>query len=122
MHRHADVEENVNMKSDYLHMQGDLLGSVSAAALLVMLFGWNLADPIVSLFVALLIAAGGLGILQNTIHILMEGAPKDIDQKALLDNVLQIDGMQGVHDLHIRTLTSNQNMLSAHIVWTAIWQ
>lgn len=118
MLRHSDTEGNLNMKSAYLHVLGDLLGSLGAivAALLLMAFGWKLADPIVSLLVSLLIAHSGLGVLKNTLHILMQGAPQHIDQAALADEIRAVPQVLGVHDLHLWTLTSNRHLLSAHLV------
>ncbi|MCP2041563.1 cobalt-zinc-cadmium efflux system protein [Neisseria sp. HSC-16F19] len=118
MHRNSDVEENVNMKSAYLHVLGDLLGSVGAiaAALLMMLFGWKLADPMVSVFFSLLIAHSGIGVMKSTFHILMQGAPTDIKQADLVRDIKAVGGMKNVHDLHLWTLTSRQHLLSAHLV------
>ena len=118
MLRHSDTEGNLNMKSAYLHVLGDLLGSLGAivAALLLMAFGWKLADPIVSLLVSLLIAHSGLGVLKNTLHILMQGAPQHIDQAALADEIRAVPQVLGVHDLHVWTLTSNRHLFSAHLV------
>ena len=106
------------MKSAYLHVLGDLLGSlgVIVAALLLMAFGWKLADPIVSLLVSLLIAHSGLGVLKNTLHILMQGAPQHIDQAALADEIRAVPQVLGVHDLHLWTLTSDRHLFSAHLV------
>ena len=118
MHRNADVQENLNMKSAYLHVLGDLFGSIGAivAALLILFFGWNWADPLVSILVALLIANSGFGVLKSTFHVLMEGAPEHIDHQKLLAMMLDVKGVQNVHDLHLWTITSNQNLLSAHLV------
>ncbi|HFC8536204.1 cation diffusion facilitator family transporter [Neisseria bacilliformis] len=118
MLKNSDTEGNINMKSAYLHVLGDLLGSVGAiaAALLIMAFGWTLADPIVSILVSLLIARSGLDVLQNTLHILMQGAPKYIDQAALAAEIQAVPQVLGVHDLHLWTLTSDRHLLSAHLV------
>ena len=118
MHRNSDVEENVNMKSAYLHVLGDLLGSLGtiAAALLMILFGWKLADPIVSVFVALLIAHSGIGVMKSTFHILMQGAPANINQADLVRDIQAVNGVNNVHNLHLWTLTSRQHLLSAHVV------
>ena len=80
MHRGGDTEENINMRGAYLHVLGDLLGSVGAiaAAVLMMAFGWRWADPLASVIVALLIAKSGWGVLKSSSHILMEGAPANI--------------------------------------------
>ncbi|MBC8863048.1 cation diffusion facilitator family transporter, partial [Escherichia coli] len=72
-----DTSENLNMRSAFLHVLGDLLGSVGAiiAALLIIFLGWNIADPIASVIVAALILVSGGRVLKDAIHILMEGKP-----------------------------------------------
>lgn len=80
--RKGDVKNNVNLRSAYLHVIGDALGSVGAivAGLVMWLFGWYIADPIISVLVALLILKGAWGVIKHTVHILMEGTPITIDQ------------------------------------------
>lgn len=79
---HGGDTDNLNMKSAYLHVLSDLLGSVAAiiAAIVIMLFGWVWADAAVSILVALLIVRSGYAVVKNAAHILMEGAPNHIDQ------------------------------------------
>ncbi|RNF38711.1 cation diffusion facilitator family transporter [Planococcus salinus] len=117
LNRKADVHENLNMKSAYLHIIGDALGSVGAivAGLLILWFGWNIADPIISVFVALLILKSAWGILQNSIHILMEGTPPTIDPKEVKLLLEEIDGVVEVHDLHIWTITSGLDLFTCHM-------
>lgn len=118
MHRGSDTEENINMRGAYLHVLGDLLGSVGAiaAALLMMAFGWRWADPLASILVALLIVRSGWGMLKTTAHILMEGAPANVDCDEIVAVVQQVPGVESVHDLHIWTITSGLHALSCHIV------
>lgn len=116
--RKGDVENNLNMKSAYLHVLGDALGSVGAivAGLIMMAFKWYYADPIISVLVALLILRGAWGVLKQSIHILMEGTPYHIDQAEVLDTLGQLPNVLEVHDLHIWTITSNLEALSCHLV------
>ncbi|PJG84967.1 cation diffusion facilitator family transporter [Conservatibacter flavescens] len=118
MHRHSDIEENLNMKSAYLHVLSDLLGSIGAiiAALCILFFDWRIADPLISIFVSLLIANSGFNVIKSTLHILMQGAPKHIDQSKLITEIQQVKGVENIHDFHLWTLTSQQHLLSAHIV------
>ena len=118
MHRGSDIHHNLNMKSAYLHVLGDLLGSVGAilAALLMLAFGWRWADPLVSLLIAALIGKSSLGVLKSALHILMEGTPVHIDHDRLLATLRAADGVIAVHDLHLWTITSGLNALSCHIV------
>ncbi|MGI2328581.1 cation diffusion facilitator family transporter [Planococcus sp. YIM B11945] len=117
LHKSGDVHGNLNMKSAYVHVIGDALGSVGAitGGLLILFFEWTIADPIVSVLVALLILKSAWGILQNSIHILMEGTPATIhpeEAKALLK---KIDGVLDIHDLHIWTITSGFDSFSCHL-------
>ncbi|XEC94370.1 cation diffusion facilitator family transporter [Paenibacillus tarimensis] len=116
--RKGDVKNNVNLRSAYLHVLGDALGSVGAiiAAFLMMAFGWYVADPIISVLVALLILKSAWGVIRHTVHILMEGAPVTIDQTAVTEALLSIKGVKDVHDLHIWTITSGLDSFSCHLV------
>ena len=118
MHRGSDIHHNLNMKSAYLHVLGDLLGSVGAilAAVLMLAFGWRWADPLVSLLIAALIGKSSIGVLKSALHILMEGTPAHIDHERILATLRAADGVIAVHDLHLWTITSGLNALSCHIV------
>lgn len=116
--RKGDVENNVNLRSAYLHILGDALGSVGAiiAGFFMLFFDWYVADPIISVVVALLILKSGWGVIKNSIHILMEGTPSTISQA---DVKRELEGMAGVidvHDLHIWTITSGLDTLSCHLL------
>ncbi|SHE13995.1 Cadmium, cobalt and zinc/H(+)-K(+) antiporter [Chlamydia abortus] len=116
--RKGDVKNNVNLRSAYLHVIGDALGSVGAilAGIIMLLFGWYAADPIISVLVALLILKSAWGIIKHTVHILMEGTPITIDQTEVKEALGSIDGVVDVHDLHIWTITSGLDSLSCHIL------
>ena len=116
--RKGDVKNNVNLRSAYLHVIGDALGSVGAivAGLVMWLFGWYIADPIISVLVALLILKGAWGVIKHTVHILMEGTPITIDQNEVKKALESIEGVIDVHDLHIWTITSGLDSLSCHIL------
>lgn len=114
----GDVKGNVNLRSAYLHVIGDALGSVGAiiAGLLMYFFNWYIADPIISVVVALLILKSAWGVIKHAIHILMEGTPITIDQNEVKQVLANIKGVVDVHDLHIWTITSGLDSLSCHIV------
>jgi cobalt-zinc-cadmium efflux system protein len=116
--KQGDVKDNVNLRSAYLHVLGDALGSIGAivAGLVMYFFGWFIADPIISVVVSLLILKGAWGVLKHSIHILMEGTPITIDQKEVKSTLEEIDGVKSVHDLHIWTITSGLDSLSCHIL------
>lgn len=114
----GDTHDNLNMRSAYLHVLGDILGSVGAilAALLMLLFGWRWADPLASLIIALLIGKSGYTICHHSLHILMEGTPPNINLADIIADIRRIDGILGVHHVHAWTLTSRRHALSCHIV------
>ena len=118
MLRGGDVRENVNMRGAYLHVLGDAAGSVGAiaAALAMMCFGWGWADAAASLLVAALIVKSGWGVLKESLNILMEGSPKGVSLDGLVAQISGVDGVLSVHDLHVWSITSGANALTAHIV------
>ena len=118
MLRGGDVRENVNMRGAYLHVLGDAAGSVGAiaAALAMMCFDWGWADAAASLLVAALIVKSGWGVLKESLNILMEGSPKGVCLDGLVAQIRGVDGVLSVHDLHVWSITSGANALTAHIV------
>ena len=118
MLRGGDVRENINMRGAYAHVLGDALGSVGAitAALLMMCFGWGWADAAASVLVAALIVKSGWGVLKDSLNILMEGSPKGVCLDGLVAQIRGVDGVLSVHDLHVWSITSGANALTAHIV------
>ena len=114
----GDVKDNLNLRSAYLHVLGDALGSVGAivAGALMYLYGWYIADPIVSVLVALLILRGAWGVVSQSLHILMEGAPAGADVEAIVFALASIEGVCNVHDVHVWTVTSGYDVFSGHVV------
>lgn len=116
--RGGDTEENLNLRAAFLHVLGDLLGSVGAitAALLILFFGWSLADPIASVIVAILVLLSGWRVTKDAIHVLMEGTPRNVEINQVIQAIETIPGVANVHDLHVWSITSGQNALSGHVV------
>jgi len=114
LHRHA--HDNLNVRGAYLHVLGDLLGSVGAiAAGLVILFtGWMPADPLISVFIALLILVSAWRLVREATDVLLEAAPSHIDVEEVLRDLEGIPDLSDVHDLHVWTLTSGFVALSGH--------
>lgn len=110
--------EDLNMEGAYLEVLSDTLGSVGVivAATIIYTTGFNLADPIVSIALALFIFPRTWRLLNKSIHILMEGVPSNISHDSVKKAILQIKGVTGVFELHIWTITSGMNALSAHVV------
>ncbi|NQX68015.1 cation transporter [Paenibacillus alba] len=116
--RQGDVHSNLNLRSAYLHILGDALGSVGAivAGGVMLIFGWYAADPIISVIVALLILKGAWAVLKSTVHILMEGTPAAVSHGDVQIMLEGIEGVINVHDLHIWTITSGLDSLSCHLL------
>lgn len=110
-------KENLNVRSAFLHVIGDLLGSVGAiiAAVLIILFGWYIADPIASMIVSVLIIYSGWHILKESVNILMEAKPVHIDSDKIIHQLKEIEGVIDIHDLHIWTITSDFESMTIHL-------
>lgn len=108
---------NLNLRAAFLHVVGDLLGSVGAllAAGLVAGFGWLRADPIASLAISAILLWGAFRLLRETVHVLLEGAPADLDVGEIRRALLEVRGVADVHDLHAWSLGSTP-LLTAHLV------
>ena len=113
---HAHAGENLNVRGAYLHVLGDLLGSVGAiaAAVVILTTGWAPADPIISVVIALLILVSAWRLVRESADILLEAAPSHVDVAEVLEELRAIDDLHDVHDLHVWTLTSGFVALSGH--------
>ena len=110
--------ESLNVRGAWLHVLTDALGSIGAivAGGLIWAFGWNLADPVASIVIGVLVVYSSWSLLKETVAVLMEGAPGNIDVDAVRDAVVSVPGVEAVHDLHVWTITSGMVALSAHVV------
>jgi cobalt-zinc-cadmium efflux system protein len=110
--------ESLNVRGAWLHVLSDALGSVQAiaAGALIWAFDWRWADPAASVLIALLVVWSAWGLLRETVGVLMEGAPRHIDVDEVRNSLMAIPGVIGVHDLHVWTITSGMESLSAHVV------
>lgn len=115
---HGAAAESLNVRGAYLHVLGDLLGSVGAivAAGVILLTGWWPADPIVSALVALLILRSAWTLVRESVDVLLEAVPSHIDLVAVRRAMTELPEVLDVHDLHVWTLTSRYVALSAHAV------
>ncbi|QSO53109.1 cation transporter [Alicyclobacillus curvatus] len=111
-------EEDINVKSAVLHMLGDAAASagVIVGGVIIMATGWYVVDPILSVLIALLIASGAWRIVQQTVGVLMEGTPKEIDLTKVIHEIKAVSGVRDVHDVHVWSITSGKNALSCHVV------
>ncbi len=111
-------ESSLNMRGAYLHILGDLLGSVAtvAAALIIGATGWLIADPIASLLMTALIMRGAWRLVRDSVDVLLEATPSYISVGAVRAQLEAIPGIEQVHDLHIWTVTSGVVAMSAHAI------
>lgn len=118
---HSGKSESLNMHGAWLHLLTDALGSVAAlvAGALIWSFGWYAADPIASILIGMLIIYSSWHLVMQAISILMERTPGHLDVDAVRNAMLSADGILEVHDLHIWTITSGMESLSAHVVLAA---
>jgi len=119
---HGDHERDMNVRGAWLHVIGDALGSLGAiaAGALVMLKGWHAADPLFSALIAVLIIWSSWNLIREATNILLEGTPAHINLAAVEDIILSTDGVEDVHDLHVWTITSGREALSAHVRHTHV--
>ncbi|MFN3564425.1 MAG: cation diffusion facilitator family transporter [Burkholderiaceae bacterium] len=110
--------DNVNTRAAFIHVLGDLLGSVAAiAAGLIIYFGGPLvADPLLSMFVAALILRSTFGVLRETTLVLLDSVPQGVDYDKVGRSLAQIPGVLSVHDLHVWSMVPGRSALSAHVL------
>jgi len=114
---HSASEENLNMRGAFLHVISDALGSVGAiaAGLLIWWRGWALADPVISIAMCLLIVYSSWQLIRESVNILLEGTPSHINIRAVVESMHTVEGVMDVHDLHVWTISSGKEALSAHV-------
>ncbi|MFF5970872.1 cation diffusion facilitator family transporter [Streptomyces sp. NPDC012769] len=113
-------KESLNVRGAYLEVLADALGSVTVivAAGVILLTGWQYADPIASIVIGLMIVPRTVKLLRETLDVLLESAPKGVDMAEVRSHILALPGVEDVHDLHAWTITSGMPVLSAHVVVT----
>jgi len=111
-------EHDLNVRSAFTHLMGDVFSTIGAviAGLIIYFTGANWLDPIVSVLIGFLILYNAWGILRDSVNILLEATPRDIDVSKLVQDVMEIQGVLGVHDLHIWSIAQNLRTMSAHIL------
>ncbi|RPF37844.1 cation diffusion facilitator family transporter [Streptomyces sp. TLI_185] len=110
--------ESLNVRGAFLEVAADALGSLAViiSALVILATGWQAADPIASLVIGLMIVPRTWKLLRETLDVLLEAAPRDVDMADVRAHILDLDGVEDVHDLHAWTITSGMPVLSAHVV------
>ncbi|HWN40573.1 MAG TPA: cation diffusion facilitator family transporter [Thermoanaerobaculia bacterium] len=110
--------DSLNVRGAWLHVLTDALGSVQAiaAGVLIWAYGWLWADPVASILISLLVVYSAWHLLKETVGVLMEGTPAHIDLDEVRNALADLPGVCEVHDLHVWTITSGMEALSAHLV------
>ena len=111
-------EHDLNMRSAFIHLVADTISTLGAivAGIAIVVTGLEWLDPLAGIFIGVLILWNAWGIVREAVDILLEGTPRDIDMERMLHELAQIQGVRGVHDLHVWSITHNMRALSAHVV------
>lgn len=114
---HAGAGESLNVRSAYLEVLGDALSSaaVIAAAIVILVTGWTLADALASAAIGLMILPRTYALLKQAVNVLLEGVPAHLDLAEIEEALQGAAGVKRVHDLHVWTLTSGREAMSAHV-------
>jgi cobalt-zinc-cadmium efflux system protein len=123
-------EHSLNLRASLLHVLGDVLGSAAAlaAGALIYFTGWLAADPLLSLFIGVLILLSSLKLLGDATQVLLEGVPAGMDLANIGRSMAAVEGVGSVHDLHVWSVSSGEVALSAHVVieelgqWEAVYR
>ena len=115
---HKGSESDLNLRSAFVHLMGDVLSTIGAviAGVIIYFTGANWLDPLVSVLIGGLILYNAWDILRDAVDILLEAKPRDIDSTKLIEDIMEVRGVLGVHDLHIWSLTQNLRTMSAHVL------
>ncbi len=111
-------ERDLNLQAVFLHLMSDIASTAGAliAGVLIYLTRANWLDPIVSMMIGCIILYTAWGILRETVDILLESSPRDIDMPAMVEDLMGVEGVLAVHDLHVWSLTRGLRTMSAHIL------
>ncbi len=114
---HSGHKHDLNMRGAFLHVMGDLLGSVAAmiAGILILSFGWMWADALTSVLISAIIIVGAWRLILESVNVLLEGTPSHINLAAVEEAIMTTSGVKGIHDLHVWTISSGIEALSVHI-------
>jgi len=115
---HRARHQSLNLRGAFLHVVSDGMGSIGAllAGWLIWTRGWSLADPLISFLTGGLIVVCAWRLLKEAVNILMEATPAHIDIAGVERVIRSVPGIQDVHDLHVWTITSGKDALSAHVI------
>ncbi len=115
---HRGAKRSLNVEGAFKHVLADLMGSVAVviSAIVILTTGWVTIDPILSLAIASLIVFSSRRLVWKTVNVLLEGAPEHIDLYRLCSDLEEVEGVSLVHDVHVWTISSNYDSLTAHVL------
>jgi cobalt-zinc-cadmium efflux system protein len=115
---HRGSQSDLNLRSAFVHLMGDVLSTVGAviAGVIIYFTDANWLDPLVSVFIGVLILYNAWGILRDAVDILLEATPRDVNIKEMVRDIAKVDGVLGIHDIHVWSLTQSLRTMSAHIL------
>ncbi len=115
---HRDHAHSLNQRGAYLHVLGDLLGSIGAlaAGAIVLVFGWTPADPLISVLIGALVLVSAWRLVKESTDVLLEATPRHIALSDVHERIASVPGVDSVHDLHLWTVTSGVVAMSGHLV------
>lgn len=115
---HRGHQHSLNQRGAYLHVLGDLLGSIGAllAGAIVLTTGWPLADPLISVLIGVLVLVSAWRLVKESTDVLLEATPRHIALADVHERIASVPGVDSVHDLHLWTVTSGVVAMSGHVV------
>lgn len=115
---HPSQGHSLNMRAAYLHVMGDLLGSIGVilSGLILWTTGWNLIDPIITIVFTCTILFSSAKVIRQSLSVLMESTPEEVDPAQVHQTLLQISGVKEVHDLHVWSASKHKIVLSVHLI------
>ncbi len=111
-------QNDLNLRSAFVHLMGDVFSTIGAviAGVIIYFTNANWLDPFVSVLIGLLILYNAWGILRDAVNILLEGTPRDVNLETMVGDIARVEGVLGVHDIHVWSLTQSMRTMSAHLL------
>ncbi|UCG84653.1 MAG: cation transporter [Dehalococcoidia bacterium] len=115
---HREQKSNLNVRSAYWHALGDALASIGVivGAIIIMIAGWYLADPIISLMIGFIIVLAAWRILREGMRVLLEATPPHVNTEEMVEALLRHPGVKDVHDVHIWSISPELHAMSCHVL------
>ena len=115
---HGAAAHSFNAEGAFRHVLADLLSAIGVivSGAVILLFDWELIDPLLSVFIGVLILLSALGLARRVFHVLLEGTPEHIDMYELCHGLEELEGVTLVHDVHVWTITSRAEAFTAHVL------